>query len=1084
MIKRLSVILVLSLFVVFIFAGGAFGATANKSKTSLKPSSEQPFVSDAPPPAPYKYTPSGGVMYKSNCLSILPSVGVKKEHTQVGDTWYDFQKNGSIGRMISVTSAGYRHVSWMYTNGPYTGAAGTRMVKGNCEPPAGNPNWIGASTAHDRGNAGYCNQSHLSDGTPLIVYHSPSATPTPTWYCAITADDEPCGGFFTRHWDIPDYILNAPSAQAGEWPKFEVQYDNVSGRDYIHVVMTEGNTAGGVPVMVAYERCYIKDGPALLDTMVCQSYRGGATQTYKVVAGANGGATFSTISHFDSSCSITPVVAVSKVSKKVAIAFLKPADPAGTCDYGGDVCYIESMNLGNDWIDGTVWPAPEFNITHYGLANGERGYSDLSACYDYKDSLHIIWSAPKFDAVDGYTLGITKLYHWSKKSGTSIVAQSNQEAPYTISGAHNAFIAKMSISASDPIWHPTGDSVYLWAIWTQFDSSDLSSNEFGNGDLKGSGSNDGGATWGGKYNLTNTHTPGCAAGACLSEHWSSMAQNMWQGDLHIEYVCDQDAGGAIQDTPSAWMSNPMMYLRLSEWPLDAIPGVSVSVISPTSWYGPPLKITPNGSKTLTYRVYSIGNANLVFSVSSDNSCISATVPPTALAPRDSATLTASVSGSGACNNTFISGNITVSSNDPQYPTLVYPVQAVVSNEYYECPRDMATNDTLKNGVFNFYIDANGKEWVHDTSFAADTNHQVFFQGGPFVATKIAGDTLVGRYYGSNDAHTLARVDLKRNDMYNDFWLEYSWNVSIHDLNPPTVDTKWWWFDILHENVFFKSTASDNLKHTVIKFITVERHNPPGWWPTQPTFTNYEDTYIGLMMDIDCPYDSFAGQSARNRAGYDATNNIAWQRGWDFTGAHPQYNDYYAGIALAQGYQPGESVVPWGTYNLRNDSLLYPQSPWGWKEGDFYRLAAGNVLGAIQHPDSIVDRSQIVTARKIVAGSNASLKASFTVIEAVGTTPGIGPTQLAARVNAARAFVTSKYFILCGDANNSGAIEVGDIVTLINYLYKGYPASVIVGPFNRADNNASGAVEVGDIVTLINYLYKGYAASTVKCPGVW
>ncbi len=32
-------------------------------------------------------------------------------HDQTRHTWYDFQKNGSVGRMISVTSGGYRHFS-------------------------------------------------------------------------------------------------------------------------------------------------------------------------------------------------------------------------------------------------------------------------------------------------------------------------------------------------------------------------------------------------------------------------------------------------------------------------------------------------------------------------------------------------------------------------------------------------------------------------------------------------------------------------------------------------------------------------------------------------------------------------------------------------------------------------------------------------------------------------------------------------------------------------------------------------------------------------------------------------------------
>jgi hypothetical protein len=1071
MIKRISVILVLSVFVAFIFAGGAFGTTA-KGKTTRSFTAEPIAapIADAPPPIPYKYTPHGGISYKTDCSGIAPEAGAVIEHTQIGDTWYDFQKNGSMGRMISVTSGGYRHVSWMYTNAVYPGTQ--RYVYGVCEPTGGP--WNGVSTV-DGGatNAGYSNQTHLSDGTSLVIYHRTAGSPT--WNSAIAIDAAVCGGFFNRHYDLPDSIVGALSANPMMWPKGEVQHDTANGgRDYLHVVGTEGNTAGGAVCVIAYERCYFSVDR---DTLICQSYWGGSTKTYKMFHDVYAG-TLPHISPFDSSCSITPVVAVSKVSKRVAIAFMRPADPAGTCDHGGDVNYIESMNLGNDWINGTNWPAQDYNITNYGGGSGDKAFSDLSACYDFQDSLHIIWVATDHDATQPgtYTPSDARLYHWSKKAGISIVAQQSQPYATNIAGAHNSWISKPSISSSDSLYHPGTDSVYLWVTWTQFDTLDIGADGYGNGDIFGSASNTGGATWAGKYNLTNTKTPGCASGTCVSESWSSAAQNMYNGHLHLEYICDKDPGGAI-NAQGAWLDNPVYYLELSQWLLQSVPGISVKVLLPeTGWYKPPLKVLPGGTRTLKYKVYSIGNGNLVINVTSDNSCIDATAGPISLAPRDSATLTATIYGTGTpCNHKFISGNITITSNDPSNPSIGYPVQAVADSHYYECPNDPVTSDTLKNGILNFYVNANGQEWVHDTSFATDTTHDVFFQGGPFVATKINGDTLVGRFYGENDQHALAQDSLSWTS-FPDFWLDYSYNVAIHKLNPP-VDTLYWWFDMLHENVFFKPTASSDLKHTVIKFVTVERHNPPGWWPTHQTFTNYEDTYVGMMMDIDCPFDTQGTENGRNTAGYDVTNNIAWQKGWNNTGPHPEYNNYYAGIALAQGYQPGESVVPWGTYNLMNHTYLYPQSPWGWKEGQFYTLAAGNTVGAVQYSDSIVDRSQIVTARKIAAGNDANMRVSFTVIEAVGPT---GLSDLQAKVAAARAWIASKPFILCGDANNSGVVEVGDIVTLINYLYKSGTAPI--GPFFRGDANSSGVVEVGDIVTLICYLYK--LGVPPKCSGVW
>ncbi|MGB7063090.1 MAG: S8 family serine peptidase [Candidatus Zixiibacteriota bacterium] len=57
----------------------------------------------------------------------------------------------------------------------------------------------------------------------------------------------------------------------------------------------------------------------------------------------------------------------------------------------------------------------------------------------------------------------------------------------------------------------------------------------------------------------------------------------------------------------------------------------------------------------------------------------------------------------------------------------------------------------------------------------------------------------------------------------------------------------------------------------------------------------------------------------------------------------------------------------------------------------------------------------------------------------------------------------------GDANGDGTIDIGDVVYLINYLYKGGPAPE---PLDAGDANSDGVIDIGDVVYLINYLYKG------------
>jgi hypothetical protein len=58
---------------------------------------------------------------------------------------------------------------------------------------------------------------------------------------------------------------------------------------------------------------------------------------------------------------------------------------------------------------------------------------------------------------------------------------------------------------------------------------------------------------------------------------------------------------------------------------------------------------------------------------------------------------------------------------------------------------------------------------------------------------------------------------------------------------------------------------------------------------------------------------------------------------------------------------------------------------------------------------------------------------------------------------------------CGDVTGDDIINVGDVVFLISYLYRGGAAP---SPIEVGDVNCDGIVNVGDVVFLITYLYRG------------
>lgn len=515
---------------------------------------------------------------------------------------------------------------------------------------------------------------------------------------------------------------------------------------------------------------------------------------------------------------------------------------------------------------------------------------------------------------------------------------------------------------------------------------------------------------------------------------------------------------------------------------------------------PVLKVTPGETRTITFKLFSVGGLDLIYSVYSDHPCIHANVGPSVLPPGDSVVISVILDGTGACEGIFIAGNVILSTNEGGGTTENIAVHAVVAEDFYECPADSETWDSLENGVLALYANANCEKRIYDIGSYPDTVLKVFYEGGTVVATTSGGDTLAGRFM-RRDWRAGARDKLYTEQCEPDweppFWILYTKNIFIEATHlPPPAHQKWWWWEVSKQIKFFKPIAPEIYKHLVITYLKVKRHDPPDWWPDLSPFTGYEDTYVGVAHDIDCPSDTFdyhpydttsgskshsAEKKPYNWAGYDAVNQIAWQRGWDYTDINPLYNEYYCGIALAYGGESGESIVPYGSYCIKNNQYLYPQDGWGWKDEELCELAAtpGN---HIQDSDSVVDRSYVFTARMINAGNNPEAEASFTVVEVVDP---YGLPQLQVYVDSARAIVEREraeggFPVRCGDVNGDFIVNVGDVVYLISYLYKSGPAPYC--PADRGDINRDGIINVGDVVYMITFLYKG--GSEPDCPGIW
>lgn len=61
------------------------------------------------------------------------------------------------------------------------------------------------------------------------------------------------------------------------------------------------------------------------------------------------------------------------------------------------------------------------------------------------------------------------------------------------------------------------------------------------------------------------------------------------------------------------------------------------------------------------------------------------------------------------------------------------------------------------------------------------------------------------------------------------------------------------------------------------------------------------------------------------------------------------------------------------------------------------------------------------------------------------------------------------WLLCGDADASGGVDIDDVVYLIGYIFSGGPEPT---PYDSGDANCSGGVDIDDVVYLISYIFTG------------
>ena len=425
--------------------------------------------------------------------------------TAIGQTLYEFQTNGSSGDRIILHADGSIHICWMNLLGwPYPPSP--RYIYYTWVDPMGY--YTDPWQVNQRNPGGFCQMAERPNNLVAIGFHeTPDQNPL---HVAFAIEEYPAGMGNFESSNPPDVLYPQNDDNPGilYWP-----YCTVDRNGNIHVVSTESTDL--TPQRMAYTRS------------------------------TDDGATWAELYEIDTVTVTSSVLDASPVSDRVVLAYCKPCDLESQAR--NDVVYYLSEN-GTSWN----WRYGLTNVTNYEYDNDTLwAYTDIDVIIDYNDVIHLVWNASRMDS-DNYMDWKTYLYHYDTNTDEITEITSHPEEMFAeICGAWNRPICKMSLACSEE-FHD-----FLAVSWTQFDTSDIAANGYGNGDIWVGLSDDGGANWT-ISNLTDSHTPGCLSGDCLSENWGCLADDASDASiegLHLTYIIDKDAGAFINDEGVATMND-------------------------------------------------------------------------------------------------------------------------------------------------------------------------------------------------------------------------------------------------------------------------------------------------------------------------------------------------------------------------------------------------------------------------------------------------------------------------------------------------------------------------------------------------
>jgi len=1021
------------------------------------------------PPFPNPKIPDGSG-YVFDYLLKTPLPGAFKGTIQspydhiIGYTWYDYQHNSVIPRMIAndyqqdPCGENGIHSTFMSLIQPEMTA--NRFMYYACKAPCST--WTDPFPyTHASRRGGYGGLDIFLDNREVFIYHYVNSGPDPkSRRCVITIEKENPGEMNFMEFDVPDSCNQGDPYQwwdeGGMWP-----HGAVDSSGFIHILMKCG-TGSGIAGL-GYTRCSQGHGT---EQLTCKSP---GIDPVVIDKGKFIHPDSDLVAQVDLTEPTSYIVACDPNSRKVSLVWGKWTqtwplpDDTSSNRYAQDVWYLESQDCGDEWIsagdfdnviDRDPYDSPN-NITKWRQGKDKyRASMDMFALYDLNHQLHIFFHAIFFDEpARESNIDDVKLFHWSENTericgNDTIRVNFVQEADWECEpGGFNLTLSK--ISAGVGIL-PENEN-YLYCLWTQFNQNDLSAVGFTNGELYASVSTNSGLTWALPTNITNTPDPGCASDDCDSDHWSSLAARV-DSFLHIQYVNDRDAGGIPMDEGS-WTYSPILYHKHPVWNVSE--GVRIDWF-PKSFVMPDLIQVPNnGSTSKSITVYNNGTDTL--------NVTGITGPP--WAQNTNPSIFSILEGgcpqivefdvnATSYSETLLVDSIRIQSSDQVGNDDIYvPIHLMVSDEHKSPQFAAVSNNSftlMESNVGNIGHQQDSAMMTFEPSIMPDPIFAPVFDGSIIIGTDQGGKGRVGRYV-YKEPYMLAGSELKQVDIPN-----LKAKVTKAKCSPaeplPPYQWKWWWLGVeYYDQVFYSGDPASFERFVKFLHIKIYKKGKPSWWDDSDTTTTNPYCLAGIAADIDCPSDT---GKALNTPGVDSSLNLLYQQGFG-AGNEP---DLFAGIAwIGEGAPINGIIVP-------NEVYIWPWE--GWHTDSLWSLMSnytGFDLIDTNVTPRVLDYHQIMTGKEIPAdlAETDTVEMEFLIVTSI-----YGLDSLKANVK----------MFKCGNANRDNCVNLSDIIAMAKDYFGTGPETFRY----LADVEGDCDLDLTDVINLANYYLGKPEFDTIYC----